>query len=86
MLNVLIMKKIISEKEMSSLLEDIHDFFTVIVTYRVGSQVHTSRLAVRTDQLSAFMDSVYDTYTNDAVIQFNGIFQQRDPRFWFLMI
>ena len=80
------MKKIITDKERSSLLEDVHDFFKVIVTHRVGSQVYTSHLAVRTDNVSAFMESVYDTYTNDAVIQFNGIFQQRDPRFWFLMV
>lgn len=80
------MEKVISDKERSSLLEDVHDFFKVIVTYRDGSRVHTSHLAVRTDNVSAFMESVYDTYTNDAVIQFDGIFQQRDPRFWFLMI
>lgn len=80
------MEKVISDKELSSLLEDVHDFFKVIVTYCVGSQVRVSRLAVRTDNVSAFMDSVYDTYTNDAVIQFDGIFQQRDPRFWFLMV
>ncbi len=85
-LNVLIMEKVISNEERSSLLEDTHDFFKVIVTYRVGSQVRTSRLAVRVDNVSAFMDCVYDTYTNDAVIQFNGIFSQRDPRFWFLMV
>ena len=80
------MKKVITDKERSSLLEDVHDFFKVIVTHRVGSQVRTSRFAVRTDNVSAFMESVYDTYTNDVVIQFNGIFQQRDPRFWFLMV
>jgi hypothetical protein len=34
----------------------------------------------RTDEVSSFMDSVYDTYNNDAVIQFNGIFQQKDSR------
>ena len=77
------MVEVISDIERSSLLEDVHDFFKVIVTYRVGSGVHTSHLAVRTDNVSAFMDSVYDTYSNDAVIQFNGIFQ---PRFWFIMI
>ena len=80
------MEKVISDIERSSLFEDVHDFFKVIVTYRVGSKVYTSRLAVRTDNVSAFMDSVYDTYSNDAVIQFNGIFQHRDPRFWFLMV
>lgn len=80
------MEKVISDKERSSLLEDVHDFFKVIVTYRDVSCVHTFHLAVRTDNVSAFMESIYDTYTNDAVIQFNGIFQQSDPRFWFLMI
>ena len=80
------MEKVITDIERSSLFDDVHDFFKVIVTYRVGSQVYTSCLAVRTDNVSAFMESVYDTYTNDAVIQFNGIFQQRDPRFWFLMV
>ena len=80
------MEKVISDIERSSLLEDVHDFFKVIVTYRIGSRVYTSHLAVRTDNVSAFMESVYDTYSNDAVIQFNGIFQQKDPRFWFTMI
>lgn len=80
------MEKVISDRERSSLLEDAHDFFKVIVSYRIGSKVRTSHLAVRTDNLSAFMHSVYDTYTNDAVIQFNGIFEQRDPRFWFTMV
>lgn len=80
------MKKVISGVERSSLLEDVHDFFKVIITYRIGSEVYTSRLAVRIDNVAAFMNSVYDTYSNDAVIQFNGIFQQRDPRFWFTMV
>lgn len=80
------MEKVISDSERSSLLGSEHDFFKVIVTYRVGSKVYTSRFAVRTDNVSAFMESVYDTYSNDAVIQFNGIFQQKDPRFWFTMI
>ena len=64
----------------------VHDFFKVIVTSRDDSGVHTSHLAVKTDCLSAFMDSVYDTYDNDAVIQLNGIIQLRDPRFWFMMV
>lgn len=80
------MEKVISDIERSSLFEDVHDFFKVIVTYRVGSKVYTLRLAVRTDNVSAFMESVYDTYSNDAVIQFNGIFQQRNSRFWFRMV
>ena len=80
------MEKVISDIERSSPFGDIHDFFKVIVTHRVDSRVYTSHLAVRTDSVSAFMESVYDTYSNDAVIQFNGIFQQRDPRFWFLMV
>lgn len=80
------MKKVISDIERSSLLEDVHDFFKVIVTYRICSKVYTLRLAVRIGNVDAFMNSVYDTYSNDAVIQFNGIFQQRDPRFWFTMV
>lgn len=80
------MEKVISDVERSSLFEDVHDFFKVIVTYRFGPMVHTSHFAVRTDNVSAFMDSVYDRYSNDAVIQFNGIFQLKDSRFWFTMI
>ena len=85
------MENVISDSERSSLLEGVpdlgvHDFFKVIVTYRDDSRVHTSHLAVKTDCVSAFMDSVYDTYDNDAVIQFNGIIQLRDPRFWFMMV
>ena len=84
------MEKVISDSERSSLLEGAcdlraYDFFKVIVTQRVDSGVHTSHLAVRTDCVSAFMESVYDLYDNDTVIQFNGIFQLRDPRFWFTM-
>jgi hypothetical protein len=85
------MEKVILDGERSSLFEGasdlcVYDFFKVIVTYRDDTRVHTSHLAVRTDCVSAFMDSVYDTYDNDAVIQFNGIFQLRDPRFWFMMV
>ena len=80
------MENVISDVERSSLLEGVHDFFKVIVTQCVDSAVHTSHLAVRIDCVSAFMSSVYDTYDNDAVIQFNGIFQLRDPRFWFTMV
>lgn len=63
-----------------------HDYFKVIVTSNVFGDVYTTHYAVRTDEVSSFMDSVYDTYNNDAVIQFNGIFQQNDSRFWFTMI
>jgi hypothetical protein len=80
------MKEVISDIERSSLFEDVHDFFKVIVTYCVGPDVRTLHVAVRTDNVSAFMDSVYDSFDNDAVIQFNGIFQLRDPRFWFIMV
>lgn len=62
------------------------DYFNVIVTSNVLGDVHTTHFAVRTDSVSAFMNSVYDTFNNDAVIQFNGIFQQNDFRFWFEMI
>lgn len=80
------MENVISDSERSSLLEGVHDFFKVVVTYRDDSGVHTSHLAVKTDCVSAFMDSIYDTYDNDAVIQFSGIVRLRDPRFWFLMV
>lgn len=81
------MENIISDNERSQLFrQELHDFFKVIVTYRFGFCVHTSRLAVRTDSVSAFMNVIYDRFTNDAVIQFNGIFQQRDSRFWFRMV
>lgn len=85
------MENVISDSERFSLLEGVpdlgvHDFFKVIVTWRDDSGARTSHIAVKTDCVSAFMDSVYDTYDNDAVIQFNGIFQLRDPRFWFTMV
>lgn len=85
------MENVISDSECSSLFEDahdllVHDFFKVIVTWRDDTGARTSHIAVKTDCVSAFMDSVYDTYDNDAVIQFNGIFQLRDPRFWFTMV
>lgn len=85
------MEKVILDSERPSLLEGAsdlrsYDFFKVIVTQHVDSGVHTSHLAVRTDCVSAFMESVYDLYDNDTVIQFNGIFQLRDPRFWFTMV
>lgn len=80
------MENVISDIERPSLREGVYDFFKVIVTERADSGVHTSHFAVRTDCVSAFMDSVYDTYDNDAVIQFNGIFQLRDPRFWFTVV
>lgn len=60
--------------------------FKVIVTSCVSGDVHTAHYAVRTDEVSSFMDSVYDTYNNDSVIQFNGIFQQKESRFWFTMV
>ena len=81
------MDKIISDSERSQFFNnELRDFFKVIVTYNDLGNVHTVRFAVRTDEVSSFMDSVYDTYSNDAVIQFNGIFQQNDYRFWFTMV
>lgn len=64
----------------------MRDYFKVIVTSNVLGEVHTSHYAVRTDEVSSFMDSVYDTYDNDSVIQFNGIFQLNDSRSWVLLI
>lgn len=81
------MEKVISDYERSQLFNnELHDYFKVIVTSNVSGAVHTVHYAVRTDDVSSFMDSVYDTYNNDAVIQFNGIFQLKDSRFWFTMV
>lgn len=81
------MEKIISDSERSGFFSnELHDYFKVIVTSNVLGDVCTTHFAVRTDEVSSFMDSVYDTYNNDAVFQFNGIFQQKDNRFWFTMV
>lgn len=81
------MEKVISDSERSQFFnKDLRDYFKVIVTFNDSGVVHTIHYAVRTDEVSSFMDSVYDTFNNDAVIQFNGIFQQKDSRFWFTMV
>ena len=81
------MEKIISNSERSRFFNnELRDYFRVILTSNVSGDVHTTHYAVRTDEVSSFMDSVYDTYNNDAVIQFNGIFQQNDCRFWYIMV
>lgn len=81
------MEKIISDSERSQFFNnELRDYFKVIVTSTVKGDVNTTHYAVRTDEVSSFMDSVYDTYNNDAVIQFNGIFQQRNSRFWFTIV
>ena len=81
------MDKVISDSERSQFFNnELHDYFKVIVSSNVLGDVHTTHYAVRTDEVSSFMDSVYDTFNNDAVIQFNGIFQQIDSRFWFTMV
>ena len=81
------MENVISDNERSQLFnQEPHDYFKVIITFNVFGDVHTTHYAVRTDNVSAFMDSIYDTYNNDAVIQFNGIFQHKDSRFWFTMV
>lgn len=81
------MEKVISDSERSQFFNNgFRDYFKVIVTSNVLGDVHVAHYAVRTDEVSSFMDSVYDTYNNDAVIQFNGIFQQKDSRFWFNMV
>jgi hypothetical protein len=64
----------------------LRDYFKVIVTFNDLDDVHTVHYAVRTDEVSSFMNSVYDTFNNDAVISFNGIFQLKDGRFWFTMV
>lgn len=81
------MEKVISDFERSQLFNnELRDYFKVIVTSNVKGDVRTTHYAVRSDEVSSFMNSVYDTFDNDAVIQFNGIFQQSDSRFWFTMI
>lgn len=81
------MEKIISDSERSQLFnQEMRDYFKVIVTSNDLGGVHVFHYAVRTNEVSSFMNSVYDTFNNDAVIQFNGIFQQKDSRFWFTMI
>lgn len=81
------MEKVISDSERSQFFNnELCDYFKVIVTFNDSGNVHTTHYAVRTDEVSSFMDSVYDTFNNDAVIQFNGIFQQKDSRFWFTMV
>jgi hypothetical protein len=81
------MEKVISDSERSQFFNnELRDYFKVIVIFNVLGDVCTAHYAVRTDEVSSFMDSVYDTYDNDAVIQFNGIFQQRDGRFWYTMV
>lgn len=81
------MEKVISDSERSQFFNDeLRDYFKVIVTFNDSGDVHTTHYAVRTDEVSSFMDSVYDTYNNDANILFDGIFQQKDSRFWFIMV
>jgi hypothetical protein len=83
----MIMEKVVSDSERSQFFNnELRDYFKVIVTSSVLGDVYTTLYAVRTDEVSSFMNSVYDTYNNDAVIQFNGIFQQKDSRFWFTMV
>nr|QJB21515.1 MAG: hypothetical protein [Microvirus sp.] len=81
------MENVILDSERSQLFnQESHDYFKVIITSNVSGDVHTEHYAVRADNVSAFMDSIYDLYNNDAVIQFNGIFQQNDSRFWFTVV
>ena len=81
------MDKFITDSERSQFFNnELRDYFKVIVTSNVFGDVHTDHYAVRTDEVSSFMDSVYDTYNNDAVIQFDGIFQLNNSRFWFTMV
>lgn len=81
------MEKVISDSERSQFFNnELCDYFKVIVTFTASGDDHTAHYAVRTDNVSSFMNSVYDTYDNDAVIQFNGIFQKKDSRFWFPMV
>ena len=80
------MEKVISDSERSQFFNnELRDYFKVIVTSNISGDVRTFHYAVRTDEVSSFMNSVYDTYNNDSVIQFNGIFQLKDSRFFFTM-
>lgn len=86
-LNFKVMEKVITDSERSQFFNnELCDYFKVIVTSNVSGTVRTTHYAVRTDSVSSFMDSVYDTFNNDAVIQFNGIFHQNESRFWFTMV
>lgn len=81
------MENVIFDSDRSQLFsQESHDYFKVIITSNVFGDVSTTHYAVRTDNVSAFMDSISDVYNNDAVIQFNGIFRQYDSRFWFTMV
>lgn len=81
------MEKIIYDSERSLLPPQLNnDYFKVVVTYNDGSSVHSVHYAVLTSEVSAFMDSIYDSFDYDAVIQFNGIFSSKDSRFWFTMV
>ena len=81
------MEKVVADIERALAFDFMpRDYFKVIVTFNDSGNVRTIHYAVRTDEVSSFMDSIYDTYENDAVIQFNGIFQQIDSRFWFTMV
>ena len=81
------MEKVISDSERSQFFNnELCDYFKVIVIFNVLGDVHTTHYAVRTDEVSSFMNSVYDSFNNDAVIQFNGIFQLKDSRYWFTMV
>ena len=58
------MEKVISDSEWSQLFNnELHDYFKVIVTDNVLGDVYTTHYAVRTDEVSSFMNSVYDTST-----------------------
>ena len=84
------MEKLILDSVRSFSSNDLHDYFKVIITYHYeyndGNRAHTVHYAVRTSEVSSFMDSIYDTFSNDAVIQFNGIFRARSDKFWFRLV
>ena len=63
------MEKVIFDSERSQFFNnELRDYFKVIVTSNVLGDVNTTHYAVRTDEVSSFMDSVYDTFNNDAAI------------------
>ena len=53
------MEKIISDSERSHYFNnELRDYFKVIVTSNVFGDVYTAHYAVRTDEVSSFIDSV----------------------------
>ena len=81
------MEKVVSDSELSQFANnELRDYFKVIVTFNVLGDVRTVHLAVRTDEVSSGMNSIYDAFDIDAVIQCNGILQQSNSCSCFSMV